>query len=133
VTVVLNVGLGAALAIIALTAQYLIKKRIKNQKLARVYAWIVWIPAALGGEAISSSVHNTVGITSAGAAVVSVIGLLFLIVDIADRRPDWPAFIITVSVPWFMRLTGGTLGALFDLALAAPHAANGALGTFMGI
>jgi hypothetical protein len=128
-----SIGLGAALIVVALTAQYLIKKRVKHPKVARVYAWIAWVFAALGGEAVTASVGNGIGVTSAGAAVVSLVMLLVLVCDIADKRPDWPAFIITVTAPWFMRLTGGPLGSLFDAILAAPHAVNQAVGGFMGI
>ena len=129
----LNFGLGAALIIIGLTAQYLIKKRLRNAKVARVYAWIAWVFASLGGVAASSTVGNTVGVTATGAAVVSAVMLLVLIADVVDKRPDWPAFVIVVTVPWFMRLSGGTAGQFYTALLYPLDQANTVVSTFFGI
>ncbi len=115
----LNFTFGTGMIIIAFAAQYLLKKRVKHQKVGRALMWIAWITATIGGEAWSRNIGNTVGVTSTGAAVVAIVMLFFLAVDVADKRPDWPAFIITVTAPWFMRLTGGGIGAVFD-ALLTP-------------
>ncbi len=119
----LGLGIGALLIAIGFTAQWLLKKRLHNGKLKTIYMWIAWGFAVLG-SAVAAPVTggNTVGITSVGAGAVSVIMLLALAVDLADKRPDWPAFFIVVAVPWFMRWTGGTLGTLFDAVLAPLNA-----------
>jgi FtsH-binding integral membrane protein len=129
----LNFGLGTGLIVIAFAAQYLLKKRNKNPKMARVLMWVAWVTAIVGGEAMSRQVGNSAGVTSAGAAVASVVMLFFLAVDVADKRPDWPAFFIAIIVPWFMRGTGGTVGQLFDALLAPIQALGTALGNLLGI
>jgi hypothetical protein len=129
----LTITFGAGMVIIAFTAQYLLKKRLKHPKVARIFMWIAWVTATVGGEAMSRQVGNTAGITSAGAAVASLVMLFFLIVDVADKRPDWPAFIITVTVPWFMRLTGGGLGHLFATVLSPVQALGSALAWLLGM
>ena len=129
----LNFGFGAGMVIIAFAAQYLLKKRLKQPKVARVFMWIAWITATIGGEAMSRQVANSAGVTSAGAAVVSIVMLFFLVVDVADKRPDWPAFFITITVPWFMRLTGGELGVFFDAILAPVQQAGSTLAGLLGM
>lgn len=126
-------GLGTGLVIIAVAAQYLLKKRSKHPKVSRALMWVAWVFAAIGGESMSRQVGNTAGVTSAGAAVVSVVMLLVLVVDVADKRPDWPAFIVTIVAPWFMRLAGGPIGALFDTILAPVQAAGQAIGHMLGM
>jgi len=113
----LGLGVGGLLIAIGFVAEWLLKKRLKNQKVQRFYMWVAWLFALLGSAVAAPTVGNSVGITSAGAAAVSIGMLLALGVDLADKRPDWPAFFIIVTVPWFMRWTGGQLGALFDLVL----------------
>ncbi len=129
----LNFGFGLGMVIIAFAAQYVLKKRLKHPKVARAFMWIAWITATIGGEAMSRQVGNTAGVTSAGAAVVSIVMLFFLVVDVADKRPDWPAFFITISAPWFMRLTGGGLGAFFDAVLAPVQSVGSALASLLGM
>jgi hypothetical protein len=129
----LTISFGAGMVTIAFAAQYLLKKRLKNPRVARIFMWIAWVAATIGGEAMSREVGNTAGITSAGAAVVSIVMLFFLAVDVADKRPDWPAFFITVTVPIFMRLTGGGLGTLFADALSPVRAVGTALAGLLGM
>jgi uncharacterized membrane protein len=109
---VITVSFGTGLLIIALAAQFIIAKRLKDTKLRTIYAWIAWICAIIGGAAASGFIGGVVGITGAGATVASVIGLLFLVADLKDHRPDWPAFIIACTLPAMMRLSGGFLGGL---------------------
>jgi len=129
----LSFGLGTGLIVIAFAAQYLLKKRNKNPKMARILMWVAWVAAIVGGEAMSRQVGNTAGVTSTGAAVASIVMLFFLAVDVADKRPDWPAFFIAIIVPWFMRGTGGTIGQLFDALLSPIQALGVALGNLLGI
>lgn len=128
-----NITLGTGLVVIAFAAQYLLKKRNKNPKMARVLMWVAWVGAVVGGEAMSRQVGNGAGVTSTGAAVASIVMLFFLAVDVADKRPDWPAFFIAITVPWFMRGTGGTIGQLFDAVLAPIQALGVALGNALGM
>jgi hypothetical protein len=130
---VLNFGFGVGMVIIAFAAQYLLKKRLKHPRIARGFMWIAWVTATIGGEAMSRQVGNTAGITSRGAAVVSIVMLFFLIVDVADKRPDWPAFIITITVPFFMRLTGGVAGHVFATILAPVQALGTILAGWLGM
>lgn len=113
----LGFGVGATLILIGFTAQWLLKKRLQNAKFRQFYMWVAWSMALLGSAVVSPTVGNSIGITSVGAAVVSVLMLLALGVDFADKRPDWPAFFIIVLVPWFMQYTGGKLGQFFDVIL----------------
>jgi hypothetical protein len=114
----LGLGIGGFLIAVGFVSQWLLKKRLRNEKLKKFYMWVAWSFALLGGAvAAPASGGNTIGITSAGAGAVSLAMLLVLGVDLADKRPDWPAFIIVVAVPWFMRWTGGQLGAVFDAIL----------------
>jgi hypothetical protein len=129
----LNFSLGAGLIIIALTAQYLISKRLKHQKVSKAISWIAWILAIIGGTKAASDIGDAIGATSAGAVVVSCICLLFIVVDIADKRPDWLAFILIVITPAFMRASGGGAGSFFDLLLKVPDMAGDRLGAFLGI
>jgi hypothetical protein len=129
----LNVSLGAGLLLIALTCQWLIAKRLKHQKIAKVYSWIAWILAVIGATKAADDIGNAVGATSASAVIVSCICLLFITVDIADRRPDWLAFALIVITPAFMRLSGGTAGQLFDIMLKLPDMAGDSLGAFLGM
>lgn len=129
----LNFGFGLGMVIIAFAAQYVLKKRLKHPKVGRVFMWIAWVTAAVGGEAMSREVGNTVGITSAGAIVVSVVMMFFLIADLADKRPDWPAFFIIITMPWFMRLTGGDIGQIFDAVLSPIQAIGSWLAARLGM
>lgn len=128
-----NVGIGFGLVIIALTAQYLISKRLKNQKVSKFYSWIAWGAAVLGGIAITADLGNAVGISAGGAAIASLTMLLFIGVDIADRRPDWTAFILICLAPTFMRLSGGTLGQIYDVILAPFDGIINGLRAFLGM
>lgn len=128
-----NVGIGFGLVIIALTTQYLISKRLKNQKVSRFYSWIAWANALLGGVGIATDIGNAVGVSAGGAAIASIAMLLFIGVDIADRRPDWPAFILICLTPAFMRLSGGTLGQIFDAVLMPFDGMIAGLRTFLGM
>lgn len=129
----LNFGFGLGMVIIAFAAQYVLKKRLKHPKVGRVFMWVAWVAAAIGGEAMSRQVGNTVGVTSAGAVVVSVVMMFFLAADLADKRPDWPAFFIIITVPWFMRLTGGGIGGIFDAILSPIQAAGSTISGFLGM
>lgn len=127
-----SVSLGTGLLIIGFTAQYLIKHRLKHEKLKRTYSWIAWGFAILGGTAVGLSVASQTGVTAAGAAVVSVVGLLALAVDFADKRPDWPAFFIAVVLPSFMQAASGPAGNIFHVLLAVPTAVNVYVGSLLG-
>jgi hypothetical protein len=129
----LNFGFGLGVVIIAFAAQYVLKKRLKHPKVGRVFMWIAWVFAAIGGEAMSREVGNTVGITSAGAVVVSGVMMIFLVADLADKRPDWPAFFIIITMPWFMRLTGGDIGQIFDAVLSPIQAVGSWLAARLGM
>ncbi len=129
----LDVSLGAGLIAIALTAQWLISKRAKNQQVSKVISWIAWAFAVVGGTAVTADIQDTFGITSAGAAAASVVMLLFIVVDIADRRPDWLAFILITLAPTFMTLASGGIGKVFDLFLAIPRWAATQLASFLGM
>jgi hypothetical protein len=129
----LNFGFGLGMVIIAVATQYLLKKRLKHAKVSKAFMWIAWIFAAIGGEAMSRQVGNTAGVTSGGAAIVSVVMLLVLIVDVADKRPDWPAFVVTITAPWFMRLAGGQAGQLFDAILTPIQAIGQTIAGFLGM
>jgi hypothetical protein len=129
----LDVTLGAGLIIIALSAQYLLSRRAKNAKIGKVLAWVAWCFAVVGGTAVTVDIQDLVGVTSAGAAAASVVMLLFIAVDVADRRPDWLAFILICIAPTFMRLTGGGIGTVFDLLLAVPAWAASQLSAFLGM
>lgn len=129
----LNFGFGLGMVIIAFAAQYVLKKRSKHPKVSRALMWLAWAAATIGGEAMSRQVGNTAGVTSGGAAVVSMVMLIVLIVDVADKRPDWPAFIITITAPWFMRLCGGGIGTFFDAVLAPVQSVGSALASLLGM
>ncbi len=129
----LNFGFGLGMVIIAVAAQYVLKKRAKHPQVSRALMWMAWITATIGGEAMSRQVGNTAGVTSGGAAIVSVVMLIVLIVDVADKRPDWPAFIITITAPWFMRLTGGGIGGIFDAILSPVQAVGSTIASFLGM
>lgn len=128
----IDVSLGAGLILIALTAQYLIWKRSKNQKMNKAISWIAWVFAVVGGTAVTADIQDTFGVTSAGAAFASIVMLLFIAVDIADRRPDWLAFILICLAPTFMTLAGGKIGNFFDFMLIVPRWAATNLATFLG-
>lgn len=128
-----NVGIGFGLVIIALAAQYLISKRLKNANVSKVYSWIAWVAAVLGGVAVTTDIGNAIGVSSGGAAIASIVMLLFIGVDIADRRPDWTAFILICLTPTFMRLTGGSLGQIFDAFLSPFDGIIAGLRTFLGM
>lgn len=129
----MNVTLGGGLIIIALVAQYLISKRLKHQKVSKAISWVAWVLAVIGGTKAAADIGNAVGVGSASAVIVSCICLLFIIVDVADRRPDWLAFILIVIAPAFMRASGGGAGKFFDLLLMLPSLAGDKLGAFLGI
>ena len=128
-----NVGIGFGLVIIGITAQFLISKRLKHQKVSKVFSWIAWGAALLGGVGMSSEFGNMVGLSAGGAAIASVAALLFIAVDVADRRPDWPAFILIVLAPTLMRITGGDLGSLYDALLSPFDGIIVGLRGFMGM
>jgi hypothetical protein len=129
----LNFSLGAGLIVIALTAQYLISKRLKHQKVSKAISWVAWILGAIGGTKAAADIGHSVGVASGGAVVVSWVALLFILVDVADRRPDWLAFILIVVTPAFMRLSGGGSGKVFDLLLFPFNWGGDRLGAFLGI
>lgn len=128
----LNVSFGSGALILAFAAEWVLKKRTKHPKVSRALMWIAWVFALVGGESVSREFPNTMGVTSAGAAVVTIVMLFFIAADVADKRPDWTAMILTATVPWFMRLTGGTIGHLFAAVLSPVQALglliSGALG-----
>ena len=128
-----GLGIGGMLIAVGFVAQYLQKKRIQHAKAKPVYRWVAW-GLAVGGSAIASPQNNfgAHGITSAGAGVVSVVMLLVIVADLVDKRPDWPAFILVVVVPWFMRATGGAAGAFFDFVLAPAAWLGGSVGSLFG-
>lgn len=129
----LNFSFGVAMVVIACAAQWLLKKRVKHQKVGRALMWIAWIFAAIGGEAMSRQVGNSAGVTSSGAAVVAIVMIFVLVVDVADKRPDWPAFIVTITAPWFMRAAGGGAGSIYDAILAPVQALGTTVARFLGI
>lgn len=129
----MNITLGGGLIIVALTAQWLISKRLKHQKVSRVISWIAWALAVIGGTKAAADIGDALGAGAATAAIVSAVCLLFIVVDIADKRPDWLAFILIVVAPAFMRLSGGGIGKIYDGILAIPAAAGDQLGSFLGI
>ncbi|MFG2046106.1 hypothetical protein ACGFIW_01580 [Micromonospora sp. NPDC048935] len=128
-----NVGIGFGLVIIAITAQFLISKRLKHAKVSKAFSWIAWGGALLGGVGMSSEFGNAVGISAGGAAIASLAALMFIIVDVADRRPDWPAFILICLAPTLMRICGGPLGNLYDAALTPLDGILTGLRAFMGM
>jgi hypothetical protein len=128
----LHIGLGAALITIGLSFQWLISKRVKNQKLRKTYAWIAWIFAAIGGAAVGTDVGHQLGVTSIGAIIVSFVGLGFIVADLWDHRPDWLAFILVTVVPSFMRLAGGGFGALLHALLTPLDALVKVAGSLFG-
>lgn len=129
----MNLTLGGGLIIVALTAQYLISKRLKHQKVSKAISWVAWILAIIGGTKAAADIGDAVGVGSASAVIVSLICLLFIVVDIADRRPDWLAFILIVIAPAFMRASGGGAGRAFDLLLKLPELVGDRLGSFLGM
>jgi hypothetical protein len=119
-----RIGIGTAMILIGLFCGWIIKKRVRHKALAQYLLWMAWIFVALGGEAASHTVKNTYGVGAGGAAFVSVVGLILVVVDLADRRPDWTAILVIIILPWFMRLSGGTIGQFFNLLLAPLAAIN---------
>lgn len=128
-----SLTVGAAFAIIAVFSQWLVKKRARDKGVAKVLLWCGWVFAALGGEALSRELPNTIGVSSLGAVVVSLAMLGLIIVDVKDGRPDWPAMLCVLAAPFFMRLAGGTAGQLFDTILNIIAALNQSIaGPFFG-
>ncbi|MEU8158067.1 hypothetical protein AB0B94_30810 [Micromonospora sp. NPDC048986] len=130
---VFEVGIGAGLIAVALAAQWLISKRLKNQKVSKIYSWIAWCLAVLGGVGITTGFGDAMGIGAGGAGIASLIMLLFIGVDIADRRPDWTAFILICLTPSFMRLSGGTLGQIYDGILTPFDGILSGFRSFLGM
>jgi hypothetical protein len=128
-----SIGIGFGLVIIAITAQYLIAKRLKHQKVSKVFSWIAWGAALLGGVGMSSEFGNAIGLSAGGAAIASIAALLFIVVDVADRRPDWPAFLLICLAPTLMRFTGGTLGTIYDAALVPLDGILTGMRLFLGM
>ncbi|MER7166742.1 hypothetical protein ABT336_11860 [Micromonospora sp. NPDC000207] len=128
-----NVGIGFGLVIIAIAAQFLISKRLKHQRVSKWFSWIAWGAALLGGVGMSSEFGNAVGLSAGGAAVASLVALLFIVVDVADRRPDWPAFILICLTPTLMRITNGGLGGLYDAVLIPFDGIISGLRGFLGM
>lgn len=128
----LDIGLGAGFIIIGFTAQFLLTKRVKHAKIGRVLSWIAWTCVAVGGEAVTTDIGTQLGVTGVGAAVASWVMVLFILVDVADRRPDWLAFILIGIAPSFMRMAGGWSGIIFDALLAPVDFAASLLGKFLG-
>lgn len=128
-----NVGIGFGLVIIAITAQFLISKRLKHQKVSKFFSWIAWGAALLGGVGMSSEFGNAVGISAGGAAIASIAAILFIVVDVADRRPDWPAFVLICLAPTLMRVSGGNLGNLYDALLTPFDGIISGLRVFLGM
>ncbi len=128
-----NVGIGFGLVIIGITAQYLISKRLKHAKVSRVFSWIAWGAALLGGVGMSSEFGNAVGISAGGAAIASLAALMFIVVDVADRRPDWPAFILICLAPTLMRITNGGLGSAYDAVLSPFDGLIAGMRLFLGM
>lgn len=112
-----ELSIGVVLITIALTSQYLLTKRVRHAKVRLVYSWLAWACAYAGGVAVAPDLGNAVGLTALGAFLVSCLLLLFIAADLADRRPDWLAFILICVAPAFMRGTPGPAGDLFDLLL----------------
>lgn len=114
-----KIGAGMGLIVLGLTAQFLIHKRLKNAKVSKFYSWIAWSGALLGGIAATTGISESLpGISGFGAFIAASVMLLFIGVDLADRRPDWLAFILIVFCPTFMRLSSGPVGKLFHGILA---------------
>lgn len=128
-----NIGAGFGLIVIAITAQLIISKRLKNQKVSKIYSWVAWVGALLGGVGVTDQIGNAAGISAGGSAIASIIMLLFIAADLSDRRPDWLAFILICLTPTFMRLSAGTLGQIYDAILSVPDAILNGLGSFLGM
>lgn len=126
------VTIGGALLFLGILSQWLIKKRVQNKNMRQHLSWVAWGCALMGGIAVGTSWAETAGVTSAGAAVAAAAGLLWIAVDLVDRRPDWPAFFLIIVVPGLMKMTGGPIGTFFDLILAIPTQAVFAFGRMFG-
>jgi vacuolar-type H+-ATPase subunit I/STV1 len=128
----INISIGVGLVAIALTAQWILNRRLKHAAVSRAYSWIAWVCAYLGGAAVTVDLAHRVGITASGAAVAAFLMLLVIVADLADRRPDWPAFILIILAPTFMRLAVGDAGELYAVLLAPADAALRTVGPFLG-
>ena len=128
-----NIGLGAGLIFIGLVGQLIISKRLKHQGVRKVYSWIAWVCVIVGATKAATDIGDTLGVTSGGAAIAAFACLMFIIADIADKRPDWLAFGLMLITPALMRATGGSIGGLYDLILAVPDAVGNWLGAAFGM
>lgn len=128
-----DIGLGAGLILIGLISQFLISKRLKHQGVRKIYSWIAWSCVIIGSTKAASDIGNSVGVTSAGAAIAAFACLMFIVADIADKRPDWLAFGLMLVTPAMMRATGGPMGNLYDLMLKLPDALGDAIGRAFGM
>jgi ABC-type Fe3+-siderophore transport system permease subunit len=128
-----NIGLGAGLILIGLISQFLISKRLKHQGVRKVYSWIAWVCVIVGATKAASDIGNTIGASSAGAAIAAFACLMFIVADIADKRPDWLAFGLMLVTPALMRATGGPIGNLYDLMLKVPDAVGDWVGRAFGM
>ena len=126
------ITLGVGLLAIGFFAEWQIKNRLKNQKVRVPLMWVAWIFAVLGGNAAAISIAGATGIAGASASVVSVLIIIALVVDISDKRPDWPAFFCAAVLPSFMRVAAGAIGALLHGPVQALDALNGAVGNLFG-
>jgi hypothetical protein len=128
----IEITIGAAFIIIALASQFILWKRAKDNTMRRILAWLAWSFGYIGGCAVATDIGATTGITTVGAFVASIIMLIVIMVDIRDKRPDWPAFILIILVPAFLNLVGGWLGDLFGLLLLPGSIAASGLATAIG-
>jgi hypothetical protein len=81
----------------------------------------------------AGDIGNTIGVTSAGAAIAAFACLMFIVADIADKRPDWLAFGLMLVTPALMRATGGPVGNLYDLILTVPSMVGDWVGRAFGM
>lgn len=112
----LTIGGAAGLLAIAVVAQWLLKKRAQHKGARVGLMWIAWGFAVAGGLALSVPWGSTAGITRTGAAVIAAVGIMVLVVDVLDKRPDWPAFACAALVPSFIAFAGGTSSVITEIS-----------------
>lgn len=122
----LGVAVGSAVGLlaIAVVAQWLLKKRAQHKGARVGLMWIAWGFAVAGGLALSVPWGSAAGMTRTGAAVVAVVGLMVLIVDVLDKRPDWPAFACAALVPSMIAFAGGTGSVVQQVTALVSSAVN---------
>lgn len=143
----LNLSTGLVLLCIGLGAEWMIKRKIPATKgaagagsrsevgsarLIRAYSWIAWTFALLGSALMSEAVGNPFGLSPKAAVLITVLGCMLVAVDLLDRRPDWPAFLIIAALPFVARIPRGSIGVLFHVVLGAAAQIAHAVGSVLG-